>query len=693
MKEFLLVGNPNTGKTTFFNFLTKSTEKVGNWHGVTVEEKRKKIDDESELVDLPGIYSLTPLSFEEEVSVKYIYNHKGATILNICDMFNLKRNLYLTLELLEAGLNVILVINSMGKKCELNISSLEKKLGITCILFNGKNKKEIIEKIKNNKKNTKKIENSSKNNDILINYLKNNNIFLNFNNEFTINKINEKDDFFLNFNGLEKHKNNLYNLCENDSLEKVAKQRFNIIEDITKDMQTFSVQGKSKIDKIVLNKYLCIPIFLAIMFVIFYLTFFSVGAYISNILKYFIENIVGSFVSNIVRNLTHEMWVINLFEVAIVGGLGSLICFLPQIAMLFMFLHILETSGYLSRIAFVFEDLFSFLGLSGKSIYTLLMGFGCSTSAIMTARNMEDKNAKIKTAMITPYMSCSAKLPIYVVIGGAFFGKFNILIIFGLYLLGIVMAVLVSYILEKKILKTKQQSFILEFASYRLPTLKGILKVILENCKTFLIKVGSLLICMNIIVWILQNFDFTFTYVGSSGNSILKVIGEFLAPVFIPLGFGNYGAVSALIAGFIAKEIIVSSIAMLNGIDITKDFHTQTQNSILDASSVVFFSPISAISYMIFCLLYSPCISSLSMLKSEIGGKWTLVSVLIQLFSSYLLCLIVYQGLSLITKIGVGSIMIVIGIMIVIFSFYRVFKVLKNKKCKTCPHFSNCKNK
>ena len=696
MKEYLLVGNPNTGKTTFFNYLTKSNEKVGNWHGVTVEEKKKNFDKDKLLVDLPGIYSLTPLSFEEEVAVKYIYEHKECTVLNICDVNNLARNLYLTLELMSAGINTILILNTMGQKQKIDIVTLKNKLGIEIILFDNKNKnkKEIIEKIiKNKNKTIKNIDFSHKNNEKINLYLKNNKININFPNNYILQKVYEKDDFFIKFFDLEKHKQNLYSMCDDFSIEDISKYRYDIIENVL-NITNKSTLGKSKLDKFFLNKYFSIPIFFVIMFVVFYLTFFLIGPALSNLLKYLIEDVLGRYISFLIRYLTNIEWIIKLFEVAIIGGLGTLLCFLPQIAMLFMFLYILEDSGYMARIAFIFEDIFYKLGLSGKSIYTMIMGFGCSTSAIITSRNMEDKNAKIKTALITPYMSCSAKLPIYAVIGGAFFGKSNIFIIFGLYVLGIIVGLFLSFIFEKKILKSKKQSFILEFPRYKAPNIKKLLQVIWENIKLFLIKVGSLLICMNIIVWIFQNFTFSFSYVGTSGKqSILQTVGEFIAPLFKPLGFGNYGAVSSLIAGFVAKEIIVSSIAMFNGINIEKDLYNQTSNSILLETSVVCFTPFSAISYMIYCLLYSPCLASVSMLKEEIGTKWTLFAIGTQLIVAYTISLITYQSLNLINKIGVLFMIYLIVFSIIGYSVVRFFKFFKNKKCTSCLNCNKCRNK
>ena len=476
MKEILLIGNPNTGKTTLFNSLTKSNEHIGNWHGVTVEEKRKKFNaggEDFELVDLPGIYSLTALSFEEQVAVDYILNNSDKLIINICDLNNLQRNLYLTLGILELKANVLLAINTMGTKKpfnEVDVYKLKRELGVEVFLFNPSKKKDIneLKLVIKNMAVKQDVKNPPS-------YLK------------EIQKIPEYNKIKNNLNNLEKEKLDFYTIkilekdekitekcsfnsknieINSENIQKIAKIRYNYISCISehciKRLKN-TAYGESKLDKLILNRFLSIPIFLGIMALIFYLTFFSVGAYFSGLLSDFIQNVVGKSIVNFISSVCNVPWVIGLIENGIIAGIGSILSFLPQVVLLFFFLSILEDSGYLARLAFSFEDIFKKLGLSGKSVYTLLMGFGCSATATLTARNMEDKNSKIKTAMLTPYMSCSAKLPIYAVLGGAFFGAANLLVVFCLYLLGVVVAIILSMILEKTALKSKNQSFILEF--------------------------------------------------------------------------------------------------------------------------------------------------------------------------------------------------------------------------------------
>ena len=707
MKEILLIGNPNTGKTTLFNNLTKSNEHIGNWHGVTVEEKRKKFNaggEDFELVDLPGIYSLTALSFEEQVAVDYILKGSDKLMINICDLNNLQRNLYLTLGLLELGANILLAINTMGSKKpfnEVDVYKLKEKLGVEVFLFNASSKKDIAEL----KLLIKKMSDKPKKG-IMPSYI---NKLENYQ-EFKLikNSLNVKEKDRLNFYTIKILENdqkiiekcgfnNKNSKLNADFIQKIAKIRYEYIscisEKVIKKIQK-RAYGESKIDKIILNRFLSIPIFLGIMALIFYLTFFSVGAFFSSILSDFIQNVIGANLVNFIAGVCDIPWVIGLFENGIVAGLGSILSFLPQVVLLFFFLSILEDSGYLARLAFSFEDIFKKLGLSGKSVYTLLMGFGCSATAALTARNMEDKNSKIKTAMLTPYMSCSAKLPIYAVLGGAFFGASNIFIVFSLYLLGVVVSIILSMILEKTALKSKNQSFILEFPPYRIPSFKRVLNIIADNLKQFIIRIGSVIFAMNIIVWLLGSFSFSFTYVPDTGGvSMLESIGKFLAPIFIPLGFGNWGATSALIAGLVAKEVIVSSIAIFNGIDVNAGSMTeQVQSSILNPNSAVYFTPASALSYMVFCLIYMPCIATMSVLNKEIGTKWTVISIIIELVIAYLLSLVVYNLYNFINIFGLGYFAILlIGLIIIGVSVTFIIKHLKSKdKCKVCGY--KCKN-
>lgn len=712
-REVILLGNPNTGKTTLFNTLTKSNEHTGNWHGVTVESKQKKFtfnNQEFKLVDLPGIYSLTPLSFEESVSVDYLYSNTETLVVNIVDINNIYRNLYLTLELINLNHPTILVINQTTKPekslYNINEKKLEKLLGIKVIKLNAENSNEII-KIKkeifnfyNNKskaiKNNSELSKPSKIQQNVTNIIKNKCQNINLNLNYVALKCLENDEKIISKLNLNNNqKNELLKLQKQASLESLIGEKYASIKNIINQSAITKpkrVYGKSVIDKVVLNKFLCLPFFLLVMLAIFYFTFFSVGKCLSEVLSTFVQDTVGNAVLSLVKNITKNEIIYDFFSTAIIGGLGSVFSFLPQVVILFLCLGLLEDSGYLSRVAFSLDDIFSKVGLSGKSVYTLLMGFGCSTSACLTARTMEDKNSKIKTAMLAPYMSCSAKLPIYAVIGSAFFGANNVFVVFSLYMLGVVVALILSIFYEKTFLKSKEQSFILEFPPYRITKPKRLVVLSLDSIKMFLIRIGSLLISVNIIVWVLSSFSFKFAFVQTQGGvSMLESLGKFLSPIFVPLGFGTWGATSALIAGLIAKEIIISSIAMFNGISMGEPgINNKISSSLRVVNNPVCFTPASALSYMVFCLLYSPCLATIAVLKKEVGKKWTFISIVVQFVLAYLISLIVFVSVNLILNKGISLFILFVAVFIlVLFSVVSLLKKIQHKK--TCKNCKGCK--
>lgn len=699
MIEVSLVGNPNTGKTTLFNSLTGAHEHVGNWHGVTVEEKVRKYKfkgEEISIVDLPGIYSLSPLSFEEKVAVQYLKKRENDLVINICDASNLQRNLYLTVSLLEMGLRVILAVNQIDKRpiCKIDFAGLEKVLGIKVVYLNAGDKKsaQALNEAILKEAGKPLATTPSRLRDLpyisslglgRVSGLLEGKVEDRLKNFYAIKLLEDDEDIKaeLGLGGT------VFGECE-----KVAKARYDYIDNVLSQCcsKKERVYGQSKLDKILLNRFLAIPIFLCFIALAFYLTFFSVGAWLSDGLSYLLERFVSSPILSFLGNVCGQSsWIYSLFEVAIFGGVGSILTFLPQVGLLFLFLTLLEDSGYLSRVAFVMEDLLGKVGLSGKSVYTLLMGFGCSTTAVLTARNMEDKNAKIKTGLLTPYMSCSAKFPIYTVLGGAFFGAGNIWVIIGLYLLGVIVAVFMSYIFEKTVLKSKEQSFILEFPPYRMMSIKRTLSVLWQNVKLFITRVGTLIVAMNVIVWVLSNFSITLKFVGASGVSMLETFGKILSPLFIPLGFNSWGLVSALIAGLVAKEVIVSSIAMFGGVEGMS--LSAIQSSLFVAGGAVYFASTSSVlSYLVFCLLYFPCLASVSVLSKEIGRKWTAIGVGIELFVAYIVAFIVYTIARTVEVFGAWAVILfALAIVLIIVSGAVIFRRVKAKKL--CPYGANCK--
>lgn len=704
-----LVGNPNTGKTTFFNTIAKANEHVGNWHGVTVDIKEKNILVSGEVVsicDLPGLYSLTNYSYEEEVAKRYIYS-KNDVILNICDANNLSRNLYLTLELLELKKQVILCINMkkefLKSKRTLDIEKLSKILDIPVFFLDANNKAEVKQvvnfAVNYKKSNFKQLDYTKKFEiDLLNNKL---NCFVDEEDDnkcYYLTKLLERDEFIVNKLKIKDNDNKLKiynNLCQNYDFSKVYKIRYDFIDEISKKVisQNNFVYGKSKLDKILLNKYLCFPCFLLILCLIFYLTFSSVGSALTNCLSSFIDTVFSTPLSNFVQKSTNNQFIISFVNDALISGFTSILNFLPQVVLLFLFLNILEDSGYLSRLAFVLEDFFAKIGLSGKSVFSLLMGFGCSTTASLTSRNMEDKNSKIKTAILTPYLSCSAKLPLYSTICTAFFAKNKVLIIFMLYILGVAIAILISYILEKTFLKSGEQSFILEFPPYRTLNLKRTLKNILINAKQFVFRVGSVMLCFTIVIWFMQNCNFKLQF--SKDNTMLKCLGVFVAPIFKPLGFGNWGVACSLICGVVAKEIIVSTMGIINNVSI--DSATTLSQSLLLSSSVIHFTKAGALSYLVFSLLYLPCISTIAVFCREIGSKWTLISCVMQFLVAYITTFLIYKIYLYFLNYGVVAGIISLLIFILIsFAFILTKNKLKNKSkrcvgiCKMCSNIKKC---
>ena len=686
-----LVGNPNTGKTTLFNNLTSSNEHVGNWHGVTVEAKNKIYKYKNydiNLVDLPGIYSLTALSYEEDVSCEYIKKYKDRVFVNICDASNLQRNLYLTLGLLELGCKVILVVNQIDKRpiCKIDFKKLSKLLNVKIVYLSASDKKNLCEL------NDAIIEvYSYKKESYILPYIKDIDFSLL---EQNINLFNKDLTIFEKIKILEDDEKikKLYSVNKTfNQIDKIASLRYKFIDEILSKTvsKRLKVYGESKLDKILLNKFLALPIFILFISLSFYITFFSLGAFLSNGLEFLMTKYFETPITNFLISQFGELsWIVSFFKYAIFEGVGAVLTFLPQVGLLFFFLSILEDSGYLARVAFVFEDILSKCGLSGKSVYTLLMGFGCSTTAVLTARNMDDKNAKIKTGLLTPYMSCSAKFPIYSVLGGVFFGVNNIFVILFIYLISIVVAVLMSYIFDKFWLKSKKQSFILEFPEYRFMSFKRVFSILALNIKQFIFRVGTLIISMNIIVWFLANFSFKFQFIkDENGVSILESLGKILSPIFTPLGFSSWGLVSALIAGLVAKEVVVSSILMFSGgvsLDLT----------LMQSGSPVYFaSGASLLSYLVFCLLYFPCLATIAVLDKEIGFKWTFLGCILQFVVAYIISMFIYVFTRCCEVYGLVKILIIsiVGLMLILSILY-IIKSFKKKKCFYCNNACKKKN-
>lgn len=686
---FALAGNPNSGKTTLFNEITGSTQYVGNWPRVTIEKKEgkaKKFKDEIEIVDLPGIYSLSPYSMEEIITRDYIVDEKPDVVINIVDASNIERNLYLTTQLKELGVPVVVALNMMdiikSRGDSINIGELERLLEVPVVPISaskGAGVRELIEKClevaqsatvilkdENHKRNrnTQEVDEVRKNKITYKNtteyyeeYLDqitklltgidiNSKYNLNWvslklleNDENIIKKLNIPDKTLMDIESIREKLEKKY---ENDIETVIADARYKHISKIVS--QTVKMKRQygeltisDKIDKIVTNKIIAIPLFLIVMFFVFKITFGTIGGATVDWLDAFInENIAGTL-ERWFEILGVAEWINKLIVGGILGGVGGVLVFVPQIMILFLFLSILEDSGYMARAAFVMDRMLRKLGLSGKSFIPMLMGFGCSVPAIMATRTLENEKDRRLTIILIPFMSCGAKLPVYALFTAAFFAKNQSHIVFSLYVLGIVIAILSGILLKNTLFKGEVAPFVMELPPYRIPTLKGLWIHMWERAKGFIKKAGTIIFTMSVLIWFFQSFDFSFHMVEEPANSILGVIGKGIAPFFSPLGFGEWKSAVALLTGLLAKEVVVSTMGILNGIG----------EGAMEIATVIqtYFTPLKAYSFMVFTLLYTPCIAAFAAVKREMNSwKWALFSLAYQTGVAWLISFIIYQG-------------------------------------------------
>jgi len=669
MSKVLLIGNPNVGKSTLFNSITKSDEHTGNFHGVTVEQKSKKINYENveyEVVDLPGIYSLNTFSFEEEITKKEILKNKSINLM-IVDANSLRKNLYLCQQLNELNIEYKILINNI--KCfeknnnKLNIEKLKNCLNIDVLTINAK-------KIKFSK-NLVNIQHKNKNN---FSYL-----------DKIINEINKKinktkQEIIYALNGVQ---NNLteeefeYVQSFNSQVVKLRYQHIDNIRSHCVSLNENFVYGASKLDKTILNPFVLLVCFLVTFFVAIYAIFFSLGPWVSNGLNLLCEQIIVNPIMNLIIILTDNIWLIEFFSQGVFSSFFVVLSFLPQVVLMFVFITILEDSGIVSRLAYVFDDFFSKFGLNGKAIYIMLLGLGCNTMSTLATRNMSDKNLRTKTAILNPYVSCMARLPVFIIVASTFFSKQAYFIIAGLYILGFVVALLLGLILNKTILKTKQAGMILEFAPMRLPDVKHIAQVTKTNALDMLKRLTSVIICVSIIVWLLTHTNFSFRYTQNINESILFFVSSKISFLFAPIGLNNSGIVCALLVGIMAKELIVSTLTICNnasnGAELIK--------SLTFATSVVCLTKASAISLLVFSLLYFPCVSNIAVLKQETDKFTTLFAIITQFTIAYMLSFIVYQTM----EHGILFMLIsIVVISIVMFAIVFAIKKAKQGKCLTC---------
>ncbi|MBQ7169013.1 MAG: ferrous iron transport protein B [Synergistaceae bacterium] len=637
---FALAGNQNSGKTTLFNQLTGATQRVGNFPGVTVDRKDGIIRGHPDtlITDLPGIYSMSPYSGEEIVSRNFILNERPKAVINIVDATNIERNLYLTIQLLEMQIPTVIALNMMdelsGNGGTVDINRMESLLGVPVVPISAL-KNEGVDELVHHAVHIAKYQEKPKRYDfcdendhngavhraihaichLIADHAERANIPL----RFAASKVIENDELVLSRLGLEQNEREMLEhiiiqMEHERGLDRnaaMADMRFAFIEkvcaqSVVKPKQSREHLRSQRLDSILTGKYTAIPVFVAVMAGIFWLTFEVIGAYFQEVLEGWIDAfteyadalLTGAGVNDVIHGFVVD---------GIFAGIGSVLSFLPIIITLFFFLSILEDSGYTARVAFFMDKLLRKIGLSGRSIVPMLIGFGCTVPAVMSTRTLPSERDRRMTILLTPFMSCTAKLPIYAFFVDAFFPKNSGLIMTGLYLLGIVMGILVALLYKNTLFRGEAVPFVMELPNYRLPGARNVLMLMWEKAKDFIQRAFSVIFVATVVIWFLQSFDFHFNLAASQDESILAALSGMLVPLFRPLGLGDWRICTALISGFLAKESVVSSLNVLFGNNV---------------GSVI--SSVSAASLLVFSLLYTPCVAAVASIRREMGGKWAL---------------------------------------------------------------------
>lgn len=674
MKQSLKValsGNPNCGKTTLFNELTGSSQYVGNWPGVTVDKKEGTVHHNQytlKIVDLPGIYSLSPYSPEEVVTRNFLIEEKPDIIVDVVDATNLERNLYLTTQIAELGIPTVVALNmwdvleKRGDSVDCDLLSqafhipfvkisANKKMGIEellDVLIRTASRKHYATECQ--KIYSPDIESAISSIEKMI--VEGENPSSPKHLRWTAVKLLEGDAITQkNVNLSSKSANQLelvrssVRTDENSDIEmRIADGRYQYIcnlcgQAVRRSQPPEKLTLSDKIDRVVTNKYLAIPAFFAMILAIFIITFGPIGGMLSDGVAYFIDEWLSPLVTQGLTALNASEWAVSLVVDGIIGGVGSVLSFLPQILLLFFLLSILEDSGYMARAAFITDQLLRKIGLSGRAFVPMLMGFGCTVPAVMGTRILENEKDKRLTILITPFMSCSAKMPVYSMFIMAFFANNKPLIIFSIYLLGILMAILSALLFKNTILKGEPAPFVMELPPYRIPSPMSLWLHIWERIKDFLTKAGTVLLGASVVIWFLQSFTPSLSFTTNSSESILAAIGTGIAPVFTLCGFGSWEAAVSLVTGLVAKESVVSTMSVL--------FKGDTLTALTGA-----FTPISAYSFMIFVLLYTPCVASLATIKREMGSiKWTFITIGYQIGVAWFSSALFYQIAILIKNI------------------------------------------
>lgn len=665
---FALAGNQNSGKTTLFNQLTGSNQRVGNFPGVTVEKKEGIIKRHKDvtIVDLPGIYSLSPYSSEEIVARNFLVQDRPDAIINVIDATCLERNLYLTLQLIELRIPMIIALNMMDEvranQGHINIEEMEKDLGVPVVPISATKNEGVDDLLRRaietavNKKEPKRLDFCSgqihKAIHATAHLVEDQALENGFSARFAATKLIEGDPLLEKQLKLSEPDRKILQLIVSELESETGQDRETAIinmryayidqlisQFVVKPKQSRELLRTLKIDTVLTHKVFGIPIFIGVMLFIFWLTFGPLGSWFSGIFEAGIDWTIG-LVDNVLTYLNASTWIHSFIIEGVFAGVGSVLSFLPIILLLFFFLSILEDTGYMARIAFVLDHLLRRIGLSGRSCVPMLMGFGCSVPAIMATRTLPSERDRKMTIILTPFMSCGAKLPIYALFTAAFFKGHHALIMITLYLTGIIVAILSSILLSKTAFKGSSIPFVLELPSYRFPSLKNVLLNIWYKIKGFIQRAFTIILLATIIVWFLQSYDWSFFMTQNSENSILASIGSFIAPIFIPLGFGTWQASTALITGLMAKETVVSTFSVL----------LSGSGDAINLQAI--FTPLSAFSFLCFTLLYMPCVAALAATRREMGStKGALFAVGYQTGVAWIVAFIVFQVGRLVTMV------------------------------------------
>ena len=659
---FALAGNQNCGKTTLFNALTGSNQHVGNFPGVTVDQKAGVIKGtDHQVVDLPGIYSIRPYTQEEIVTRDFILKSRPDAIINIVDATNMERNLYLTLQLLTLQVPTVIALNMMdelvGNGGSVDVQKMSEAIGVPVVPISAAKNQGITELVDTlldtaSRRVTPKVQDFCPEGPVhrcihaVCHIIEDHAQRVNIARRFCAMKLIEgEQDFFdaleLSQNEKELIEHTIIEMEHETGLDRnaaLADMRYNFIEKVCSQCVVKAKESKEhrrsmQIDKVLTHRIFAIPLFIAIMGLVFFLTFNVVGAFLSDVMAYAIDGLTiladRALTAYGINPVVHSLIIDGIF-----AGVGSVVSFLPLIVTLFFFLSILEDSGYMARVAFVMDKLLRKIGLSGRSFVPMLVGFGCSVPAIMATRTLSSNRDRKMTILLTPFMSCSAKIPIYTLFAAAFFPGHELLVMLALYFGGILVGILVALVLKNTAFKGNPVPFVMELPNYRFPSAKSVVLLMWEKAKDFLTRAFTVIFMATVIIWFMQTFDTRLNVVENSASSILAALGRLVSPIFAPLGFGDWRMVTALVSGFTAKEAVVSTFGVILGVSTEQ----------LGAALHSLFTTASAASFLAFCLLYTPCVAAVSTIRTELKSGWKTVGIVFaQCLVAWLAAFVVYH--------------------------------------------------